>query len=169
MKNWATSSNNDFQAPSFFRRLGALLYDALIVFAWLWAVTAVYMYLRSLGFDSDDAYKQWVEANKQSEDWGLSITLLLSLLLFYVFFWMRGGQTLGMQAWRIKVVPSEEAGPPFLTRCIARFFLACLSWACFGLGFAWALFDPNKQTAHDRLSKTKTILLPKDWHQQFQK
>lgn len=100
------------------------------------------------------------------------IVTLLSVFGFFCVFWIKDGQTLGMQAWRIKLVPApqgEDAGISnvqhskrvTLPRAILRCCAACLSLACLGLGYLWCLFDPQRRYWHCRLSGTQLILLPK--------
>jgi len=37
-----------------------------------------------------------------------------------------------------------------------------LSWLPAGLGYLWQLWDPEKLTWHDRISKTRIVYYPKD-------
>jgi len=86
--------------------------------------------------------------------------LLATCLLFFTWFWTHGGQTLGMRAWRLKVV-STGGGPVRVQSAVIRFFGAILSWVPLGLGYLWILFDSNKLAWHDRLSATRLTLVPK--------
>jgi len=85
---------------------------------------------------------------------------LLTTMVFFCAFWLKNGQTLGMQAWRIKLV-SDTGSDPSLRQCVLRFFGALLSTACLGLGYLWCLFDRRGRYWHDHLSGTHLILLPK--------
>ena len=83
--------------------------------------------------------------------------VLLSLgCLFFAGFWSRGGQTLGMRAWRIRLV-ADDGGPVRLGTALLRCLVALLSWACLGAGFWTALFDRERRTWHDRLSGTHLV------------
>jgi uncharacterized RDD family membrane protein YckC len=65
-----------------------------------------------------------------------------------------------MRAWCLQVV--REDGGKFGWRDAAlRFFSAMLSWLCLGLGFLWILIDKEKLAWHDRLSRTRVVLLSK--------
>ena len=92
--------------------------------------------------------------------------LLIQLYLFstcYLFFawcWVHGGQTLGMRAWRLRVVQPDGAGLSWRLATL-RFFSALLSWSALGLGFLWVLFDKERKSWHDHLSATKLIVEPK--------
>ena len=72
---------------------------------------------------------------------------------------MRNGQTLGMLAWRGKVV-REDGGPVSWTQALIRYLAAYVSWLPLGLGFWWSIWDPGKKTWHDRLSGTRLIGAP---------
>lgn len=84
--------------------------------------------------------------------------LLLATWLFYAYFWMRGGQTLGMRAWRIRV--RDELGRPLrVSQTLLRMIAASLSWLTLGLGYLLVLFPPF-QSFHDRVSQTETVVVP---------
>ncbi|MCB1843066.1 MAG: RDD family protein [Halioglobus sp.] len=137
--------------PSLPRRLTAILYDALLVIA-LVAVTnalALGVQVKVFGSETHELHPQLAQA-----------LVITSVYGFFILFWLKQGQTLGMQAWRIKLVGSDGQAPAFgqaLLRCLG----ATLSAACLGLGYLWCLVDPQKRTWHDRLSRTQLILLPR--------
>ena len=85
--------------------------------------------------------------------------LLLVLAAFFLYFWLRAGQTLGMQTWRLQLIGDHAALTPH--RCLLRLLAALLSWAALGAGYWWVLFDRNNLTWHDRLSGTRVVVLPK--------
>ena len=85
---------------------------------------------------------------------------LLTVIGFFSIFWLKSGQTLGMQAWRIKLVRCD-GGNISLKDCVVRCLGALLSALCLGLGYLWCLFDSEKRSWHDRLSNTELQLLPK--------
>ena len=84
----------------------------------------------------------------------------LTIAGFFCIFWRKSGQTLGMQAWRIKLV-DFDGGTPSLPKAVVRCVGAALSMACLGLGYLWCLIDRKKRYWHDYLSRTELILLPK--------
>lgn len=75
---------------------------------------------------------------------------------YFVYCWAHGGQTLPMKTWRIRVVKSNGDAITTPMAC-KRYLLALLSAGLCGLGFAWALFDPDRQFLHDRLAGTRLI------------
>jgi uncharacterized RDD family membrane protein YckC len=85
---------------------------------------------------------------------------LVCLVLFYGYFWRLKGQTLGMQAWRIRLRSLKGEHITYrqvLLRCLGAF----LSLGCFGLGYLWCLVDRHGRRWHDYLSGTELELLPK--------
>jgi uncharacterized RDD family membrane protein YckC len=85
---------------------------------------------------------------------------IVCVVCFYSCFWRLKGQTLGMQAWRIKLyslrgdtISYRQVG----LRCLG----AGLSLAAFGLGYLWSLVDRDGRCWHDYLSGTALELLPK--------
>gem|GEM_PF-2393831 len=89
-----------------------------------------------------------------------TLYLLLIGWVFFGWFWTRGGQTLGMRAWRIQV--QTPAGHPIGWRAATfRYLAALFSWLFLGLGFLWQWVDHERLTWHDRLSRTRVVVLPK--------
>ncbi|AEF98807.1 RDD domain containing protein [Methylomonas methanica MC09] len=130
-------------APGFLRRMGAVIYDALLLLAvWFFATAII------LPFNSGQAFA--------ADQYFFPFYLLAVSYVFYGWFWTHGGQTLGLRAWKIKLVNSDGIAANW-RQVSMRFFAAMLSWACFGLGFVWCIFDKNRQCWHDRLSKTRLV------------
>ncbi len=65
-----------------------------------------------------------------------------------VVSWGRGGQTIGMRAWRLRVVGADGQRLPW-SRALLRFAVALVSLAVFGFGFIWCLFDRQRRGWHD--------------------
>lgn len=134
------------------RRLGAILYDSLLLFA-LWAlVTVPFVAIR--GGESVDASSGVLQIVYR-------ITLLLVAYGFFVGFWTTKGRTLGMQSWGLQLQGPDGRvpGPALAT---IRFLASLLSWAPLGLGFVWQLWDRDRLAWHDRLSHTRLMHYPRD-------
>ncbi len=87
------------------------------------------------------------------------VYLLLVSALYFVFQWVRGGQTLAMKTWRLRLV-DVEARPLSAWRALLRYFGAVASVALFGTGFLWALVDREQQFLHDRIAGTRIVTVP---------
>jgi uncharacterized RDD family membrane protein YckC len=73
------------------------------------------------------------------------------LLYQYLFFKYADG-TPGMRYAKIALCTFEDENPTRKAMCM-RVLYVLLSAAPLGLGFAWAWFDPDRLTWHDRLSR----------------
>jgi len=152
-KSADTPSYVDYPSAGLFRRLASIVYDALIVAALWFFITAIYLLVT--GVDSPHS-NQMLQRT-------LFPFLLTGTFLFYYWFWSHGGQTLGMRAWRLQVVNANLDGRPVnLAQSLSRFLTAILSLCCFGLGYFWVLVSPSRDSWHDSLSNTRTLVLPKE-------
>jgi uncharacterized RDD family membrane protein YckC len=79
---------------------------------------------------------------------------------FYYYFWRRNGQTLGMQAWRLRL-DSSSGGRPSFRQCLGRLLVGAVSLLCVGLGYWWIWFDRERLAWHDRASNTRVVVLTK--------
>lgn len=168
----ASSTLRDAQRPpapaiaSLARRLASLLYEGLIVAAILFAATFASALVGIARFE------------------GLARNLFQTYLLlvlggYFVWCWCRGGQTLPMRAWRLRLVQSNGA-PVKPMRAVTRYLLATSAFAPAGVGAAmlwldtraplgwlalapsaltllWSLVDPQRQFLHDRLAGTRIV------------
>ena len=140
------------QTPSLLRRLAAIFYDCLLLAALLMLASALVVIPLGAGLE--------VESQTISQHPLYRLYLILVIVGFFCGFWIRGGQTLGMRAWRLMVV-RDDGTPLTLGDALKRFAAALLSWAALSIGFLWSLFDAEKLTWHDRLSGTRLVMLEK--------
>ncbi len=82
--------------------------------------------------------------------------LFLVFGLYFLWNWLRGGQTLPMKTWKLRLT-SADGGNISAWQGAIRYLAAWLSLLCFGGGFFWAIFDRNHQFLHDRLARTRII------------
>lgn len=139
------------------RRLAALLYDGFLVTA-IWFLLGYVMQL-IFGTEANQVVDGQVQTNALESNL-LFALMLLSAAGFYVWFWTRSGQTLGMIAWRLRTqtLDNHLLSP---AQALKRWLLAWPSFALFGLGYLWLYVDRNGDALHDRLSGSKVIVLPK--------
>jgi uncharacterized RDD family membrane protein YckC len=137
------------QNASLLRRLGAMLYDGLLVLAVLFMATLPFVAVRG------------GEPVEPDDNLVYQLTMLGVVYAFFVFFWTRGGQTLGMRSWRMRLETLDGRTPSFTTASL-RFVMAIVSLLPLGLGFLWQLWDKDGLTWHDRASTTRLRHYPKD-------
>ena len=138
------------------QRMLALLYD-------LWPVVALWMLLSALfnlGYFVAGHGER--EILKTGSALGILLWLCCWLLagVYAVMSWSRGGQTLGMRAWRLRVTGMGET-PPTRKQLIQRYAVGTGSLLLGGLGFWWAWFGRDRLTWHDRVSGTRMVRVPK--------
>jgi len=134
------------------RRLAAMFYDGLLLVAILMIATALLLLLTG-GEAITPAGHPWFE-------FAYRLVIAGLVVLFFGTFWTRRGQTLGMASWRLRV---EREDGSLLTwgDTVKRLAAAVLSWLPLGLGYFWILFDREGRAWHDRLSRTRVVLVPK--------
>jgi uncharacterized RDD family membrane protein YckC len=148
------------------RRLASLLYEGVVVAAILLAAS----------FASVHAATSRLE--------GLARALFQAYLLsvlggYFVWCWCRGGQTLPMRAWRLRLVEPNGA-PVKVPRAVLRYLLAAAAFAPVAVGstalwmhpraplgwlalapgtlaLLWSLVDSERQFLHDRLAGTRIV------------
>ena len=130
-----------------FRRLAAACYDGLLIVA-VWMLATLAMVALRGGEPVPPG------------ELGYQLLLLGATALYFIFSWLRGGQTLGMRAWRLRV--ERESGEPLNTLTgIVRFLGGLVSVLAGGLGLLWLWIDRDKLTWHDRLAGSRVVVLPK--------
>lgn len=128
-------------------RLAAFLYDALLLIA-LWFVVGGIAVIINGG--------EGIADNNPF----MRAAMFLIWVWFNVHFWRRGGQTLGMRAWRLRLLTTNGENLSLL-QCLLRLVAAVPSFALAGLGYFWILIDKDKLAWHDRYSETRVIREPK--------
>jgi uncharacterized RDD family membrane protein YckC len=81
----------------------------------------------------------------------LQVFILVVFAAYFLWCWLRGGQTLAMRAWKIRLVDVTPA------RALLRFLYA-VALVPTGLSLLWVFVDKEKQFLHDRLAGTRLIL-----------
>jgi len=128
---------------SLLKRLAACLYELLsLVAIWL-LCTAIFL---SLLGNVDVPLKRLC----------LQLFLWAVTGAYFIICWMRTGQTLAAQAWKIKLVDSGGVTLG-ISHAAIRYMLTSISLLAMGLGYLWALFDKEHLFLHDRILKTRFI------------
>jgi len=151
--------------PGLLRRLAAIGYDSLLVFSLLFAATGLYQLLAHWLAGGPPATRLATgEVITQVEPvasgtW-YTLYLLGVMYGFFAWFWQRSGQTLGMQAWHLRI-DDIGGGRISYQQATLRYAGAWISALCLGLGYLWVLVDRDQCSWHDRLSRSRVVQLPK--------
>jgi uncharacterized RDD family membrane protein YckC len=156
-------------APGLWRRLACFLYEGVLLFGVVMTAGLIYAGMTQ-------------QRHALSGQLGLRLLLFVVLAAYFVGFWSRGGQTLAMKTWHIRVL--DRAGRPLTAgRALLRYlwswlwFLPALLWAWWGgvhsgaaigvaltvgvLGYAaLTRVNPQRQYTHDLLAGTRLVHWP---------
>jgi len=83
--------------------------------------------------------------------------MVMTQILYHTWFVWQYGASLGKIAMKIKVVEIETMEQPRLAIAFNRAVFRIISGMIFYLGFVWALFDPARQTWHDKTASTLVV------------
>jgi uncharacterized RDD family membrane protein YckC len=128
-------------------RLLAMFYDSLLLFSALLIATALALIVTRGTLSYHNPF--------------FRTFLFLICFSFYAWFWLHGGQTLGMRAWRLRL-QRPDGQPVSIWQALLRFMVAIPSLALAGLGLFWMLFDKDKMAVHDRISESVIVRLPRN-------
>lgn len=129
--------------PGIGHRLASLLYESLVVLAVLLIGFLLPQILLS-GFSLGWPPKL------------LWLHVLLLLMVYFVWFWLNGGQTLPMKTWKLRLV-GADGGRLRPLQAVLRYLAAWPSILLFGIGLLWAIFDRDRQFLHDRIAGTRIV------------
>lgn len=139
--------NNSSFSSFLFRRLAAFLYDSLLLIAIFFVVTSIAIALND---------------GQAIENHASKLVFYLALygvgFIFFSWFWRNGGQTLGMQAWRIKVIDVSDEQITY-KQCAIRYLSGTF---LFGITILAAVLRQSGQGFHDSWSDTKIIFKNKE-------
>lgn len=145
---------------SLLRRIAAMAYDSLLVIALLMITTGVYM-MASSKILGAERYQAITAAGSTIGDPLLSLILLMTLYLFFGFFWTKNGQTLGMQVWRIRIQNPDHTSISWM-QSMLRLIGSIAAMLAFGTGYLWILADKKKRSWPCLLSKTEVVRIAKN-------
>lgn len=86
--------------------------------------------------------------------------LILFTIVYFPWFWARGGQTPGMKLMRIRVVRDADGGPVSAGSAILRLIGYWVNQAVFYIGFIWIFIDKRHRGWHDLIAGTVVIQAP---------
>jgi uncharacterized RDD family membrane protein YckC len=151
------------RSASLFKQFIAMMYDSLLIVALLFLATAILLPFNQGESISGPFY---------------NLYLLIVVYVFYSWFWNKSGQTLGMKAWKIRIIDEQGMNPSWPISFLRLFTATLLPITFLGLnqyfsfvendritvyiaicffvaGYLPRLFSPNSLA--DRLSQTTII------------
>ena len=128
--------------PGLPRRLASMLYEALLLFA-------VGFFAAWLFFFASGGRDATVGAARHL----LQLFIGVVFAGYFLWSWLRGGQTLAMKAWRVRLVDVTPA------KALLRFALAAVFVPTL-VSIVWSFFDRDRQFLHDRLAGTRLVHCP---------
>lgn len=131
------------------RRVAAMIYDSLLLMAISIGYGGTWIAIETLVLNHE---------TPKTDNVFFTLGWAIVLLSFFCYFWRKAGQTLGMRAWRLKIVKEGTNETPTIPQSLLRCTLAFVGY---GLFFT-SLFRNDKQCLHDTASLTQTVLLEKE-------
>lgn len=126
------------EQASLLRRIGALIYDGLLVIA-IYALTIVTI----VTVTGEAAVGPFVQS-----------FIFAEIFAFFIYFWTRYGQTLGMRAWHLSLV-NLSGTPVSLAQGVLRFFVGLAGLLALGMGVLWIMVDPHRRSWSDLMSDSR--------------
>jgi uncharacterized RDD family membrane protein YckC len=168
-------------------RVVAIIYDGMLILALLFLAGTILTVVGTLlTMETGTQSSQAQSLPTWYQNVIMTPSFVLTLVAFYGIFWRRGGQTLGMQTWRLKTVNNSGH---LLTwgQSFKRILAACLMPLTFGIigsliggtrtllltsaflglvfNYAFCLFNRRGLAVQDMLSNTITLKMPKVAHE----
>jgi len=149
-----------FPRAGFRRRFGSWVYDALLFIA-IFMLSGYFCIGVLIALDTQgiiSIVRNNFEINWNASDIGYRIAFFIWCItcvsLFFIYFWAKSGQTLGMKAWRLRL---QEQDGSLITKTTG---LKRLLPTLLGLGNLTVIFDrKNKLSLQDRLTNTEVVVL----------
>lgn len=107
-----TSSPSPDTPPALMRRLASFIYEGVVLFGVVFVAGWLYSTLTQ-------------QRHALQGQHGLQAFLFMVLGIYFVWFWSRGGQTVAMRAWHLRVVDLQGRGLT-QTRALMRYLLSWL-------------------------------------------
>jgi len=183
-KSPPSSEKNNFPPATFFKLLGSSLYDFMLLCA-VWLVAGfVYIIPAQMLTDIDATEKNNLTTTEFTGP-VFYVYLFLVTWFFFAWFWTRGGQTLGLSSWSLKLQTNEGnnlrwaqtflrfliAGSPWILALFAydqvsthQLLPSPYHYSVFIIGFIsllWTLVDKQKRSIQDIVTKSQIVIVPK--------
>ncbi len=141
------SIDSNVQLADFGQRFFAFLLDGVMTFTALIIGSIGIGYVAVMfGFDTND------------DSMNLAAVLLVIALVFLRIYWMTQGGSPLRRRYGFMILDENSYSTISFSRAAVRLIIAAIfSPFFFGLGFLWMLWDPKKQTWHDKAARTLVV------------
>ena len=131
--------------PPVWKHFAAFLYDLFPVIGILLLTSFIVLMIRN--GQEVERHTLWFSA-----------LVTFEIAIYYIYSWKKGGQTLGMRAWKMKIQSaSNENHTINWNQAIIRFIVGVVSTLLLGLGVFWKL-SHSKSTWMDLITQTNTVV-----------
>ena len=129
--------NKNYKNIGFTKNIIICIYDLLLLFSVLFFFT-----LPLMMFSDGEGIKQNIF---------YQLYLLSIIIAYYLWFWIKHNQTLGMKSWKSYLVNKDNEKELSVKQCLLRMLISLMG------GHILLLF--NKRSLQDIISKTKLVKL----------
>lgn len=135
----------NLQLASFTKRVLAMLIDDIVV-------SILILFILIDGFANAKTAEDTILYVQQ-----FLLEMVLVKVIYQTFFIMQFGATPGKMLTKTRVILQDSVENPTIGIALLRAIIRVTNDFIFFLGFIWGFFDPNRQTLHDKASKTLVI------------
>ncbi|WP_284245085.1 RDD family protein [Thalassotalea insulae] len=150
----------NFPRAGIIRRLASWLYDTLVAIAVYMVAGAisflVFGFLFDHGIIANKGFEHAFDLKSSSYIYSLLVDGFAWFWVgyFFIFFWVKSGQTIGMKAWRLRV-QNQDGSLMDKSTALKRLLPTLL-----GLGNLWLLVNrQQKLSLQDKFTNTEVVVL----------
>ena len=127
--------NKDYKNIGFMKNIIICIYDLLLLFSTLFFFTLPLMiFSNGEGIGANIFYQLY---------------LLVIIITYYLWFWIKHNQTLGMKSWKTYIINTDNKKVLSIKQCLLRIFVSLIG------GHLLLIF--HKESLQDIISKTKLV------------
>ena len=127
--------NKDYRNIGFMKNIIICIYDLLLLFSTLFFFTLPLMiFSNGEGIGANIFYQLY---------------LLVIIITYYLWFWIKNNQTLGMKSWKTYIINTDNKKGLSIKQCLLRIFVSLIG------GHLLLIF--HKESLQDIISKTKLV------------
>ena len=133
--------NNNLTAVSLLRRIAIMFYDSILLIALLFFASLPVAIPFNITMEHP-YYPLYI------------LYIHIVAFLFFGWCWTRGGQTLGLKTWKIRVI-ADTGNRVTWKQAFLRYIGSILCWLSLGVGFLWCYTNKERRAWNDIISNTR--------------